>query len=72
MRNIGAGGHFGELALISNEPRSLSVRAKNDQCKLLSLNKATFLRILGNIQKYLKRDYSKTFSVSSGNSSSSL
>ena len=35
------------------------MRVKSEKCKLLSLDKATFTRILGNIEKYLKKDYSQ-------------
>lgn len=60
VRTIGAGGHFGELALINNAERSLSVRVTSQKCKLLSLDKDTFTRILGDIEKYLKKDYSES------------
>jgi len=46
--------------LIRHEPRSLTVRAKED-CKLLKLDKETFTRILGTIEKHLKLDYGKEF-----------
>ena len=58
VRTLGAGDHFGELALINKEKRSLSIRVQSDQgCKLLSLDKDSFERILGNIEKNLKKDY---------------
>ena len=41
--------HFGELALINNEKRSLGIRVKSEICKLLSLDRETFERLLGNI-----------------------
>ena len=50
VRELNQGDHFGELALINNEKRSLSVRVKSDQCKLLKLDRETFSRILGSIQ----------------------
>lgn len=60
VRTLQGGDHFGEIALIRHEPRSLTVRAKED-CKLLKLDKETFTRILGTIEKHLKLDYGKEF-----------
>jgi CRP-like cAMP-binding protein len=61
VRTLGEGEHFGELALINNEKRSLSVRVKSLKCRLLRLDRETFTRILGSIQNYLKKDYNKNF-----------
>jgi cAMP-dependent protein kinase regulator len=49
------GGYFGELALIKNEPRAASVVAKT-KCKLLSLDRMSFKRLLGPIETLLKRN----------------
>ena len=49
VRSLQNGEHFGELALINNERRSLSVRIKSTKCKLLKLDRETFTRILGSI-----------------------
>ena len=49
--------HFGELALINDAKRSLGVRVKSDECTLLKLDRKTFTRILGDIDKQLKKDY---------------
>lgn len=56
MRSLNAGDHFGEIALIKDEPRSLTIRAKED-VKLLRLDKETFTRILGTIEGHLMMDY---------------
>ena len=45
VRTLGTGEHFGELALINNEKRSLSVRVKSDNCSL-SVDRDAFTRIL--------------------------
>lgn len=59
VRVLKAGCHFGELALINNEKRSLSIRVCSEAgSKLLSLDRETFTRVLGSIEKYLKKDYS--------------
>ncbi len=49
------GGIFGELALIRNEPRAASVVAKTP-CKLLTLERMSFKRLLGPIENILKRN----------------
>lgn len=56
VRTLKAGEYFGEIALIRHEPRSLTIRAKENS-KLLKLDKETFTRILGAIEKNLKLDY---------------
>jgi len=56
IRTLYKGDHFGELALINNDKRSLNIRAKTE-CKLLMLNRDAFTRILGSIEKNLKKDY---------------
>ena len=61
VRELKAGDHFGELALINNEKRSLSIRVVSNKCKLLKLDRETFTRILGSIQGHLKKDYNKEF-----------
>lgn len=64
VRVLPAGSHFGELALINNEKRSLSIRVCADAgAKLLSLDRETFTRILGSIEKHLKKDYSQRMST---------
>ena len=63
VRVLSDGAHFGELALINNEKRSLSIRVKSSSCKLLRLDRETFTRILGSIEKNLNKDYSREFDV---------
>ena len=59
VRTLGAGAHFGEIALIKGDTRSLSIRAIAEKTKVLALNREAFTRILGSIEKYLKKDYSQ-------------
>ena len=61
VRDLSRGDHFGELALINHGKRTLSVRAKSDAVKLLALARTAFNRILGNIGKYLKKNYDDEF-----------
>ena len=61
VRSLETGSHFGELALINNEKRSLSIRVKSQKCVLLKLDRDTFSRILGSIDMHLMKDYNKEF-----------
>ena len=58
IRKLTSGDHFGELALINNEKRTLTVKSGSEHVKLLTLDRKTFNRILGKIDKFLNRDYS--------------
>jgi CRP-like cAMP-binding protein len=57
IRALEKADHFGELALINNKSRSLSIRIFSPECKLLKLDRDTFTRILGSIGKHLEMDY---------------
>jgi cAMP-dependent protein kinase regulator len=57
IRKLKRGDHFGELALINNKSRSLSIRVSSPECRLLKLDRDTFIRILGSIETNLKMDY---------------
>lgn len=65
VRELGKGDHFGEIALINNVKRTLSVRVKGET-QLLTLSKNAFTRILGSIKKFLKEDYRDVPVSSSG------
>ena len=47
--------YFGELALLKGEPRAASIYADTD-CKLLSLDRMAFKRLLGPLEKILQRN----------------
>jgi cAMP-dependent protein kinase regulator len=49
VRTLKRGDHFGELALINSDKRSLSIRAKSEWVTLLMLDRHAFTRILGSI-----------------------
>lgn len=50
------GSYFGELSLLKDEPRAASVYAKIE-CRLLTLDRMTFKRILGPLQVILERNF---------------
>jgi cAMP-dependent protein kinase regulator len=50
------GDHFGELALLRNEPRAASVYASSPHVKLLCLDRKTFKRLLGPLEDILRRE----------------
>ena len=50
IRKLTSGDHFGELALINNEKRTLTVKCGSQKAKLLALDRAAFNRILGSIE----------------------
>jgi CRP-like cAMP-binding protein len=56
------GDHFGEIAILKNVKRTLSVRTVTD-VKLFVLSRDAFTRILGNIRDYLKEDYKRSNSM---------
>lgn len=55
MMSYHKGDYFGEIALINNSPRAATVKAVGD-VKLVSLNRAAFIRLLGPIMDILKRN----------------
>lgn len=49
------GGYFGELALLKNQPRAATVRAKT-HCKVAYMNRKSFKRLLGPLEALLMRN----------------
>jgi hypothetical protein len=60
VRCLEKGQHFGELALLNDVKRTLSIRSI-DNSKLLLLERTAFTRILGSINKFLMKDYDGEF-----------
>ena len=55
VMNYKEGDYFGELALLKNEPRAANVIAKT-KMKVVSLNRESFMRLLGPLEVILKRN----------------
>lgn len=49
------GDYFGELALIKDQPRAATVRAKGP-CRVVTLTRGSFKRLLGPVEQILKRN----------------
>jgi CRP-like cAMP-binding protein len=62
VATLSAGQYFGEMALLSNEPRAASCIAKTDvKCHILMRN--DFILLLGDLESLIKTDYRKRSSL---------
>ena len=52
---VPSGGYFGEIALLTNQPRKASVIAV-EECECLTLDRATFKRVMGPLESILQRN----------------
>jgi cAMP-dependent protein kinase regulator len=50
-----AGDYFGELALLKNQPRAASVVVESDTCKVLTMSRQAFTKMLGPLQGLLNK-----------------
>lgn len=60
------GQYFGERALIMKETRAASIIVTSDQCKVLTLQRDTFTRLLGSLEDILKRNMAQYDKVLGG------
>ena len=58
VMNYKAGDYFGELALLKDEPRAASIKAKTN-VKAVSLDRESFKRLIGPLDEILKRNMEK-------------
>lgn len=58
VKNYAKGDYFGELALIKGDPRAANVVAMSN-IKLISLDRNSFKRLLGPLEKILERNSDK-------------
>jgi len=55
VATLNDGSYFGEIALMTSKPRQATVRAEGTM-KVLALDRATFTRVLGNMEDIMKRN----------------
>lgn len=65
VATLSPGHYFGEIALLQNKPRQATVKAASD-LKVLSIDKATFNRIMGPLDVILKRNMDQYTKFSAG------
>ena len=56
MMNYSKGQYFGERALLTNDVRAANIIAESDFVKCLSLERDTFVRLLGPLDEILRRN----------------
>jgi len=59
------GNYFGERALLMNELRAANIVVTSDECKLLSIDRATFMRLLGPLDDIMKRNMEEYTKINS-------
>jgi len=55
IMNYEAGDYFGERALLTDKPRAANIVATSD-CRVLTLDRPSFQRVLGPVSDILKRN----------------
>jgi len=52
---VESGGYFGELALLTDNPRAASIVTASEEVMLLEIDRKVFNGILGNLHSMMKR-----------------
>ncbi|KAJ1541720.1 hypothetical protein HK405_010479 [Cladochytrium tenue] len=65
MPGLSKGGYFGELALLNNEPRKATIRAKG-RLKVATLGKKAFVRLLGPVVNIIRRNATNYQTITGG------
>jgi len=55
----GVGDYFGELSLLTGEPRAATVQVSSEEAQLLSMDRATFKRLMGSVEEFLQRGFAR-------------
>lgn len=55
VASLATGAYFGEIALLTSKPRQATVKATSGQLTVLSLDRATFVRVFGPMEDIMKR-----------------
>lgn len=56
MGTIESGGYFGELALLTDQPRAATITVSSDEAIILAIDKKTFTGVMGPVHLLLKRN----------------
>ena len=59
------GNYFGERALLMNELRAANIVVTSDECTVLSIDRATFMRLLGPLDDIMKRNMEEYTKINS-------
>ena len=66
VATLESGNYFGEIALMTAKPRQATVTAGED-LTVLALDRATFTRVLGNLDDIMKRNIDQYTKYTAGN-----
>jgi len=56
VAKLTSGNYFGEIALLTTKPRQATVKAAEGQLCVLAIDRATFIRVFGNLDELMKRN----------------
>ena len=56
VATLTSGNYFGEIALLTSKPRQATVKAADGMLTVLAIDRATFIRVFGNLDELMKRN----------------